>query len=547
MTFLKSLNKYKIGFYDKLVSISTMYSGATKNNYKEIISESLNIFGEYMNVDRIYIFEYDFINNECRNTFEYTAKGITKESENLQKINLSSMESWVTAHNQNKVINIYRTDQLKFEDDIKCMLEKQGIKSVLSMALFANEELFGFIGLDSVKRKRKFSSFENNMLKYFSILLTNLILKYHHFIKYNVDNFELKKIEEKLRVITTAIDYSPIAVVITDIHGTVIHTNPIFKTITGFEVEEFIGKKFNLLRSGAHSNEFYGELWKSIKRGKTWHGEIYNKKKDGSYYWEDTTISPVFDENNKLINFIAIKFDITKKKEADNYLLNERKALEMEVNDKIIEILNAQKASIIALAKLAESRDYDTGKHIERVQFLSKTLASQMKEHVKYKEDIDKDFIENIFYASALHDLGKIRITDGILLKPGKLTTEEFNEMKNHVTYGVDILMEMVRHYPKSDMIIMGIKIAKYHHEKYDGLGYLEGLTGDEIPLEARIMAVVDVYDALRTKRSYKDTIKHNDACEIIVKSSGTHFDPTIVEVFMSINRQIEVIYDSLT
>ena len=210
------------------------------------------------------------------------------------------------------------------------------------------------------------------------------------------------------------------------------------------------------------------------------------------------------------------------------------------------EIIDSQQSTILALAKLTEARDKDTGNHVERVQYLCKALASSLRDNDKYKQEIDHKFIEDIYFASALHDIGKIDIPDRVLLKPGSLTKEEFDIIKEHVKIGDKILSDMVKFYPKSGLVVMGRQIAKYHHEKWDGSGYLYQAKGNEIPLAARIMAVVDVYDALRSKRPYKQEMTHEEAYSIILKDSGKHFDPDVVEAFVKISQQFDAIYNSL-
>lgn len=195
---------------------------------------------------------------------------------------------------------------------------------------------------------------------------------------------------------------------------------------------------------------------------------------------------------------------------------------------------------------MTEARDHDTGQHVERVQYLSKVLSTSLKDNTKYTKIIDNQFIQDIYYASALHDIGKINIPDSVLLKPGKLTNEEFDIIKSHVKTGEKILSDMVKFYPKSRLVILGRQIAKYHHEKWNGEGYLEGLKGDEIPLSARIMALVDVYDALRSSRPYKKPMSHQQAYDIIVQDSGTHFDPEVVDAFIKIHQTFDAIYNSL-
>ena len=221
--------------------------------------------------------------------------------------------------------------------------------------------------------------------------------------------------------------------------------------------------------------------------------------------------------------------------------------LQKLVEIKVKEISDSQMATIIALARLAESRDYETGKHIERVQIYCKMLADHIFKKSGSKGKMDNAYVENIFHASPLHDIGKVGISDHILLKPGKLTTEEFEIMKTHTTIGARTLEAVRVKYPKNVLINMGTVIARFHHEKWDGTGYPNGLAGEDIPLSARIMAVVDVYDALRAKRCYKQPLNHKESCDIIIKDEGKAFDPVIVEAFKELADRFETVHEDLS
>lgn len=207
----------------------------------------------------------------------------------------------------------------------------------------------------------------------------------------------------------------------------------------------------------------------------------------------------------------------------------------------------AQMATIYSLVKLSESRDDSTGAHIERVAFFCKFLAEKMRYMEKYKNDIDEEYVQTIFEASPLHDIGKVGIPDYILLKSGQLTEEEFEIMKSHTTIGAKTLLEVHKKYPNDKVIEMGIEITNYHHEKWDGSGYPFGLSGEQIPLSARIMALADVYDALRSKRVYKEAYSHKESVEIIKQGRGTHFDPDIVDVFLAYEAEFEKAFDTLS
>lgn len=203
------------------------------------------------------------------------------------------------------------------------------------------------------------------------------------------------------------------------------------------------------------------------------------------------------------------------------------------VDEKTKEVTESQLATIYGLAKLAERRDGETGEHIKRVQVLCGLIAKKMRLYNLFPKELNEEYINSLEKASPMHDIGKVGIRDSLLLKSGKLTQEEFEEMKEHTTIGANILREVAAKYPNNKLIEIGIEITQYHHEKWDGSGYPEGLAGDNIPLSARIIALADLYDALRSKRVYKQPFSHKKACDIIKADSGKHLDPRIVELFI--------------
>lgn len=220
--------------------------------------------------------------------------------------------------------------------------------------------------------------------------------------------------------------------------------------------------------------------------------------------------------------------------------------LQQIVKAQVREISAGHMAAIAAITELAELRDDDTGKHIERTQTFCKMLAEQLRTDKDFTHIIDDAFINDIYNASPLHDIGKVAIADSILLKPGRLTPEEFEIMKTHAALGAEYLTKASKHLANNEFIRMGRDIALCHHEKWDGTGYPNGLKGDEIPLSARIMSLADVYDALRSKRVYKEAFSHEKSREIIEKGNGTHFDPRIVSAFLKLENQFRIIRDRM-
>lgn len=202
---------------------------------------------------------------------------------------------------------------------------------------------------------------------------------------------------------------------------------------------------------------------------------------------------------------------------------------------------------IFSLAKLAESRDPETGAHLERVQHYSQALARELAGAGAYKGLIDAEFIRLIYDTSPLHDIGKVAIPDSVLLKPARLSDAEYQTMKQHTVIGARTLEAALTQFPKARFLNMARAIAIAHHERWDGTGYPHGLKGYDIPLEARIVALADVYDALTAKRVYKAAMVHDVAKAIIEEGTGTHFDPACVEGFQRCHEQFKQIRDRFT
>jgi PAS domain S-box-containing protein len=214
--------------------------------------------------------------------------------------------------------------------------------------------------------------------------------------------------------------------------------------------------------------------------------------------------------------------------------ITERKKMEKKLLESYHLIDKSRTTAILALAKLAEFRDKDTGNHLERIREYSRILATEMAKHPAYQHYITPEYIDDIYLSSILHDIGKVGIPDNILLKESKLTPEEYELMKCHSVYGGNALRESEKQTEGQSFLTIGKQIAYYHHEKWNGYGYPEGLAGNDIPLSARIVALADAYDALTSKRCYKAAISHEQAKAIIIKDSGTHFDPIVVEAFLA-------------
>jgi putative two-component system response regulator len=209
--------------------------------------------------------------------------------------------------------------------------------------------------------------------------------------------------------------------------------------------------------------------------------------------------------------------------------------LQKMVDEKTKTVQELQDAILKTVADLVESRDDITGGHIERTQRGVGLLVESLRDHPKYGREIGGWDIKLLLRSSQLHDVGKIAISDRILQKPGILTDEEFEEMKKHAAFGVQIIEKIETSTTASDFLKYAKIFAGTHHERWDGLGYPSGLSGDDIPIQGRIMALADVYDALVSERPYKKAFTHGEAVKIIQDGKGTQFDPRLTDVFIAV------------
>jgi putative two-component system response regulator len=235
-------------------------------------------------------------------------------------------------------------------------------------------------------------------------------------------------------------------------------------------------------------------------------------------------------------------------KAMDEFLRDQNEFLELEVAKRTREVIAIQDVTILAMASLAETRDSDTGNHIRRTQYYVKALAEKLRNHPRFACFLTESNISMLFKSAPLHDIGKVGIPDRILLKPGKFEASEFEIMKTHTTLGRDAIVHAENALGISvDFLIFAKAIALSHQEKWNGSGYPEGLAGDDIPIAARLMAVADVYDALISRRVYKEGMSHEKAVQIMIEGRGSHFDPDMLDAFLEIQEEFHSIAKRFT
>lgn len=273
--------------------------------------------------------------------------------------------------------------------------------------------------------------------------------------------------------------------------------------------------------------------------------EKYDKKiRVGDLFFQLTIREIDYGKKGK-IGYLLEFSDRTVEQKYYNTIEEYNANLEKEVNEKTANILHIKDMMVLGMADMVENRDNNTGGHIKRTSEVVKIFSEKLMPHCD-EFGFDGAFLSLVVKAAPMHDLGKIAIEDAVLRKPGKYTEEEFEEMKKHTTEGARIVERILRGVEDEKFVNIAKNIAHYHHEKWNGQGYPSGIAGKNIPIEARIMALADVFDALVSKRCYKDAFSYDKAFEIIEESLGSHFDPELGKIFLACSRELEMLYENI-
>jgi PAS domain S-box-containing protein len=313
------------------------------------------------------------------------------------------------------------------------------------------------------------------------------------------------------------------SIIIVDPLGKILNCNYYAEKMYGYMRDDLVTREFNdvfqVHKKGLPIEQIIGLV--NRNKGRYVETDVPRRCADGTIKFTYASYTALTSTTGETIAYAVMERDLT-----------ERVRLEKKLQTSFKQIKDTQSAAILGFARLTEYRDMDTGKHLERIREYTRVLAIGLSKLPKYADYITAEYIEDLCLSSVLHDVGKVGIEDAVLLKPGKLDAKEFEKIKMHATLGGEALRAVDQEIKRESFLTIGKEVAFYHHERWDGSGYPVGKKGEQIPLSARIVAVADVYDALTSKRSYKEAISHDEAVKIIMLERETHFDPDIVDVF---------------
>ena len=314
------------------------------------------------------------------------------------------------------------------------------------------------------------------------------------------------------------------SIIIVDPFGIILNWNYTAEQLYGYTWEEASGKHYDEVFRKDKKRPSIEKIFALVEKnkGRYIEAEVPRPCKDKSIKYTYASYTVLKNSLDAVIAYSIMEKDLT-----------ERVRLEQKLKASFKQIKETQSATILGFATLTEYRDKNTGKHLKRIREYTRVLAATLKMKPKYMGYITDAYIEDLCLSSVLHDVGKVAIEDSILLKPGKLSPDEYNRIKDHASMGGDALRDVDKELAQESFLTIGKEIAYYHHERWDGKGYPEGKKGEEIPLSARIVSLADVYDALTSDRPYKKAISHEEAFKIISIERGTQFDPDMVDAFI--------------
>ncbi len=432
----------------------------------------------------------------------------------------TSIVNWVLRSGEDVVVSHPAMDD-RFSKRHDPYLQTRRPKSVLCLRVMRKAELCALLYLENNLTGSAFSEHSVAVLHYLTAQIAIALENARMFS--NLEQSELRFRE--------LYDNIADSVVLVDGSDRIVVANPSFYGMVGIPRREAGELTFSRWIHPDDREEVARHLWEPLEAGAEVRNAAFRLVGAGGTPYQVECSGRVIQRDGGRNEYQLVIRDVT-----------ERNRLQEKVIQSLKDVQNARSGIILGLAKLAEYRDTDTGAHLERMREFARVLAIDLRRVPKYREHITDAYIEDIYFSSPLHDIGKVGIPDHILCKRGTLTPEEREHMERHAEIGGKVIRAVEERVGHQSFLRVAMQVAECHHEKWDGSGYPKGLAGEEIPLSARIVALADVYDALTSQRIYKPAFSHQKSREIILEDSGTHFDPEVVAAFLNQEEQFQQI-----
>ena len=495
--------KYRERLEKIITTLSTNFISLSLGNIDNGINQALKKIGNFVGVDRSYVFLFSKDRTRMDNTHEWCNRGITPQIDNLKNLSVNIFPWWIEKLRRFEIIHIPRVLELPLEAIAeKKILQSQNIQSLIVVPMICNKYLVGYLGFDSVREEKIWPEDIILLLKIVGEILANALER-----KQARDN--LKNAKDELEMI---MDSVPALIFYKDTEGRIIRANKTLANLLKIPVKDIIGKTADELVPREQAENMKKDDQEVIISGKPKRDIIEPYDTPEGTRWAITDKIPYKDKKGKVTGVISLSKDITVQKKSEEELQQSYQKLKKTID-----------AAIDTMSRIIEAKDSYTSGHQHRVCQLAVPLAREL--------GLSPDKIEGIRIASLIHDIGKIGLPAEILSKPAKLTDIEFSLIKGHSQIGYDILKSIDFSYPVA-------QIALQHHERLDGSGYPNNLKGDEILLEAKIIGVADVVEAMSSFRPYRPALGIDAALEEISKNKGILYDPEVVDACIRLVRE---------
>jgi len=501
-----------------LMNMATDLINVPLEKIDQTINWMLKAVGEFTKADRVYIFKHDYGRRVTSNTYEWCAEGITPKIDNLQDFPLEKFADYLEAHQKGEVVHIPSVAQMPANHALRPFFEAQGIQSVVMLPTFSEDVNTGFVGFDTVRQQKTFTEQEINLLKILAVITSNVLtrqeiesnIRYISFHDQLTGLYNRHFLEEEMARLNTKRQL-PLAVIMADLNGLKL-VNDTYGHATG---DKMLIEAANIIRNSCRGEDVIAR----------WGGDEFVILLPQTTVEETWLICKRITEScqNSVVGDVpvSIALGIATKASETKSLIETLQESETEMyKQKLIESRSTKSAMVASLLNILAAKSFETEEHTRAMQEAAQIIGAKL--------NLPDSELHRLDLLIDLHDIGKVNIAENILTKKSSLTAEEWEAIRKHPEIGYRIAMATEEFAHVAEDILA-------HHERWDGAGYPQGLKGENIPLLARITAVADAYEVMSSGRPYKKAMSRSEIIAEFKRCAGTHFDPELVKIFLSV------------